>query len=739
MKRSMFTGRQNGIIMGSPVSAVLENLQNEKNARGAFVTGSVAAAGISMEGLSDQRVQMELQTAVENLETMVQNSVKGIKGYANLTVAQEEAAISAGVAAYAIKPYMSRDVSAAALAKFSNENTTVIGHGMATGQSDQRSIDMQAFDEKENKNAMVYSVAYNMQAARQDEFGEAFYPTVIVTPNNVGFNMSIRLMYVYDEVRRDLSGSLNKFNRKNVIKAVIDATILRNDQTKIVPVYRKSEPAAAQDSDRFFSADVGTTSMMVDGQPVTTGALAVGKKFSLLGISQTEALLSTGVQDQTDAIDSSVRLASIYLKLKGTVAGAPVVNVVKFNVEKLPLSDFNAAPQGNTRLLQLNFSSDSLYLTKNNLGVDGAPATLLANLGTNTVRLSAQLFGSVLQDKGDTQVTAGPIEVAKVTDDSGNVLDTQSGVGKTVASVFDEAEIVGYDLLAYRTNSNRRQRGQLIDTQYMNYLYTVPLLPPITALRPVGETETNDSALLSALITTTHGRTSNAAVTALLEARSFLREYTNTKDSINDAPEILGVARYLVTPAYLEETLDCVTNLDSLSSSDRTVDLQNLIQNKLRDMAFRLYVSSGYKAAADALYDGAAPKPCLIIGTDPILSRYLTLNGDLRLVGETIDYKLVSTLDSRMAGKIIFSFGMEPSFNSGVPNPMHFGNMAWKPELTLMMPMIRNGSNVMELTVQPSFRHVTNLPIMGSLDVLNIETVIASKVNVHVSGAALVP
>lgn len=731
MKRSLFTGRQGQSGLVSPVSIVLENLRAESNGRGAYVTGAIAQSAISMEGLSDQRVQVELQTAVENLESMVQNSVKGIKGYANLTVAQEQAAVSAGVAAYAIKPYMARDVSAASLSKFANDNNVVVGHGVASGISDARAIDMQAFDEKENKNAMVYSVAYNMQAARQDEFGEAFYPTVVVTPDNVGFTMSIRLMYVYDEVRRDLSGSLNKFNRKNVIKAVIDASILRNDQTKIVPVFRKTTPAAATDSDKFFSAEVGTTSVMVDGQSVVTGALAVGKKFSLLGISQTEALLTSGVQDQTDAIDSSVRLASVYMKLTGMSGTVAVTEVIKFNVEKLPLSDFNAAPQGNSRLLQLNFASDSLYLTKDHLAVDGSVASLLAPLGTNTVRVSASLFGSVLQDKGDTQLTAGGIEVAKVTDDSGNVLDTTAGAGKTVADVFVGAALVGYDLLAYRTNSNRRQRGQLIDTQYMNYLYTVPLLPPITALRPVGDTETNDSALLSALITTTHVRTSNAAVGALLDARNFLREFVNTKDSITDSPEILGVARYLVTPAFLEETLDCEVNLDSLNSSDRTADLQNLIQNKIRDMAYRLYTSSGYKAAADALYDGAAPKPTLIIGTDPILARYLTLNGDLRLLGETIDYKLVYTLDSRMSGKILFSFGMESSFNSGVPNPMHFGNMAWKPELTLMMPMVRNGSNVMELTVQPSFRHVNNLPIMGSLDVTNIQSVIASKVKIY--------
>lgn len=729
MNRSLFAPKRQGLALGSPVSQVLANLLNETNGRGQLVDRSLSHRVVSMEGLGDQAVRAQLDTAVENLQGLIDTSVKSLKEYANISIAQEEAGIAAGVVAGAVKGYMGRDVSPSALARFASENTHIIGHGQLSGTADRRSIDMQAFDEKENKNAMTYSVAYNLHAARQDEFGEAFYPTVVVTPDNVGFMMSIRLMYVYDEVRRDISGALNKFNRKNVIKAVIDATILRNDQTKIVPIYRKTTPAAATDSDANFAAEVGTTTLKLDNQDVTTGALKIGAKFSLIGISQTEALLTTGVMDQTDAVDSSVRLAAVYVKLQGATDAQD--EVFKFNVDKLPMSDFNVAPQGNSRMLSLNFMNSSLYLTKDTKKVDGNASALLSALGTNSARIGSNVTGYIIQDVGDTQVNATGVEVAKITDAAGNILSTTTGPGATAAAVFAGAVVIGYDLIAYRTNSNRRQRGQLIDTQYMNYLYTVPLLPPITALRPVGETETNDSALLSALITTTHVRTSNAAVTALLDAQQFLREFVNAADGVNDAPEILGVARFLVSPAYLEQELDTEINIDSLSTSDRALDLQNLIQNKLRDMAYRLYTTSGYKAAADALYDGAAPKPTLIIGTDPIIARYLTLNGDLRLLGETIDFKLVYTLDSRMTGKIIFSFGMESSFNSGVPNPMHFGNMAWKPELTLMMPMVRNGSNVMELTVQPSFRHVTNLPIMGVITVKNIEKVIASKVRIY--------
>ena len=37
----------------------------------------------------------------------------------------------------------------------------------------------------------------------------------------------------------------------------------------------------------------------------------------------------------------------------------------------------------------------------------------------------------------------------------------------------------------------------------------------------------------------------------------------------------------------------------------------------------------------------------------------------------------------------------------------------------------------MELTVQPSFRHVVNCPIMGYLQISNIDAVVASKVAVN--------
>ena len=198
-----------------------------------------------------------------------------------------------------------------------NSMISVIGNSGQDGAMDvrQKNLSLEAYDEKENRNAIAYSVAYNMQAARQDEFGEAFFPTVVVTPDNVGFMVSIRLHYVQEEVRRSLSGSVSDFGRKNILKAVVDPTILRNDQTLLMPIVRTG--GGSNDSTVNFvdPADVAPYSVNFDRQVVTTAPLKIGKKFDLLAISQNEALIAAGVLDQTDAIDSSVRLGAIYVKL----------------------------------------------------------------------------------------------------------------------------------------------------------------------------------------------------------------------------------------------------------------------------------------------------------------------------------------------------------------------------------------------------------------------------------------
>jgi hypothetical protein len=672
-----------------------------------------------------------LRQAVAGLRTMISRSRPEGNGVQTLTVAQEQAAIIAGVlGADPISAMSVQPASVSNLAKFASATTKIIGNDRIPDILEARPS-LEAFDDRSNKSLQNFSIAYNLEASRQHEFGEAFYPTVVVTPESVGFNVSIRLILTYSEVQRAASGAINNFNRQNVIRALIDASILAADHTRLIPVYRKAGTAnPATDSYTSFvdAAMVATKTLTIDDAPLTTSALAVGATFSLLGICQTDAMLAQGLNDQTDMIDSSVRLETVYVKL----TDGTTTEVFSFDTKNLPMADFNAAPQGNTKLMQLNFTTTALEFTANTKTVAGAASTLLAGMSTNVARIQVSMYGSLIQDVGTTTVNAQPVTVYAVNDVNGNALDKTTGAGATVAALFNGSAVIGYDLLAFRTNSNRRQRGKLLDTQELSYLYTVPLLPPITSLRPVTQSDSTDSQRLSDIITATRAQTANRAVTALLDARNLLEAYADQPDVVLNQPQLFGVASQLVTPAFLSESIDAAQKIDSLTSAQRAADLQAMLTNLIRDMATRLYVSSGYGPASEAMYEGQPPKTVVIIGTDPILYRYLTLTGDTRLMGDMFDYKIVMSYDSRMAGRIMFSFGHEASFNSGTVDPLHFGTMAWRPELTVMLPSWRSGSNPMELTVTPSYRHVNNLPVMGEILVSNISSVIGGKVAVGV-------
>ena len=727
MKSQMFSNKQRGA--GTQQATSLDNLigglRQELNQQGqSFANAAVSKSAMSMESI-DSAIEQDVMQSVSSLTTALEGIVSQHgQGFAKLTASQRNAAVAAGIVAGDIGTFLRAPIERNVAA---TESMSFIVPQGGDFSNKRMSAALEAYDERENKNAIVYSVAYNMQSARQDEFGETFFPTVVVTPDQVGFSVSIRLISVYDEVRRQITGDKDSFNKKNIIQAVIDPSILKNDMLKIVPVYR--DVAAQHFVDPTL---VAPANILLDGTTITTAPLAIGKTFSLLAISQTDALLETGLQDTTDSIDTAAALAALYVQLSGTVGGAAVNEVLKFNTLRLPTAVMNYSVQGNYRKMSLAFETSSLLVNEKTTDVTGAASALLSTVvaGKYSVRLAVSVSGYINLELADTNVFSSGVSVVSVSDVDGNVLSLTAGVGAQIAALFASAVTIGYDLDARRTNVNRRMRGQLLDTTFYNQVYAVPLRSPITVPRPLTLGDANDSTDLAALITATHIRTSNAAVEELLNTESYLAEFVQASTNVTlggVSPEILGVARFLVQPFYEHANLNIATQIDSIKSHERAADIQAVLVNKLRDMAYRMYRDSGYKAAADALNGGNSAVPTIIIGTDPVLSRYLTVTGDFRTLGNDFNVKVVSTLNKNMAGKIIMSFGVFDSGLEGVPNPMHFGNMAWKPELTLVLPLHRNGANSKELTVQPSFLHVTNLPIMSSLTVLGISDIVAAK------------
>jgi hypothetical protein len=707
------------------LGGLVQNLRRDLNTTGgaSFVESNVSQAAISMESMTDA-VSSNLQSSINRLETCLQQIMQSGKsmGLEQLTESAQQAGVVAGVMSGDINAWMRQKRTLPASSEFDR----YIGSNAGV---DRLSQAMEAYDEKENKNAAVYSVAYNMQAARQDEFGEALYPTVTVTPDQVGYTVSVHLVQVYNEVRRAASGALNDFRRRNIIHAVRDPSILQNDLTKIVPIH-----AVASQANFVDTTILTPRTVLLGDESLTTSALAFAKKFSLLGISQSAALLATGQQDSTDAIDTAVRLGAVYMHLFDANGANPDINeIIKFTTADLPMATFNHAVQGNYRLMQLNFTTSSLKVDSATKLVTGADSVILAGVATGsyTVRLGVTINGSVNMETADTELLTGAVTVVSVMDeDNVSYAPTDSAVSAIVA-LFTSAKLVGYDLDARRTNSNRRQRGQLLDVTVYNQTFAVPLLAPITVPRPLGQGDNTDASDLAALITATRIRTSNAAVTELLRVRDLLQAYVNNNDAIGNSPEILGVARFLVDPFFEEISVDIADITNSIKSAEKDADIQGALVSLIRSLVYRMYRDSGYKPAADALNGGVAQTPTVIIGTDPVLARYLSITGDPRLLGgDSFNVKIVSSLDIRVIGKIFVTFGAAEGATSGTPNPMQFGNMAWKPELTMVLPLHRNGANSKELTVQPSFLHITNLPVLGVINVTGLAELASAKTSI---------
>lgn len=709
MKFSQLTARRRN---QTPLEMLTESVQRTISARGAagLLAPDIARRAVALES-ADADVLARMDGAAEDLNAALESICATAPAFGKS--GNSAAATVAGILASAPRDYLAHSFPTA-----SADGQAVVP---AQGGVSRLSQALEAYDERDNKNATAYSVAYNFQAARQDELGELFFPTVVVTPEQVGYSVTIDLVEVQNDIKRSTSGALENYGRRNIIQGLRDGSVLENEQTRIYPVAR------AENADKLVPQSLlARKSVTVLGEVIETAPLLFGKKLSLLGISQTDSMLASGVAGATDQVDTAVVLDNVYLQVQN--AGGTTKELFVFPVARNPGATFNQAIQGNYRQMVVNFSTRSLMINKAKKTASGTDSTLLAAIASGDwkVNLSVDVNGQVNLDTSETSLNASDVTVHSVEDSTGNQYAPTDAAVQAIVELFVGAKLLSFDLLAYRSNLNRRQRGQLLNLNRFSQTYAIPLLAPVTILRPSGAGDATDTSDLGALIAATRIRTSNAAVKELLASDAALAAFVDGREHIGNVPEILSIARFLVQPYYKKLEFDAALATNSLRSQDRAKDIQAALLSVIRDEVYKAYRDSGYKAAADSLNGGASAHPMVIVGTDQVLSRYLWVEGDMRTLGIDFEMKVASSQNKDMAGKIFISFG-QPEASNGVPNPLHFGNMGWRPELTLVLPLTRDGQFSKELTVQPAFRHVTNLPVLIRIDVKNLSETAVKK------------
>ena len=703
------TGRQEDTSYTGKVLSAVRTVLNDVKSTTSLVEVS---RNLGLESMNDGMIG-QLNTALQTMEQRTASMVARL-GIEGISTQQQTSMVAAAIASADLRTFAGRGLSMESIEGAKG----VVGSAVMSDAFANRLPAMEAYDESNNRDSVVYTVAYNFLAAKQNDFGEAFYPTHVVSNDNVGVTVSLRLIQVYDDIKRNVNGALARFNRKNIVKALIDSTILKNEMTRVVPVVRPASLANFVDP-----ALVPAAAVVLEGESINTAPLKVGVEMDIIGLSQTDTLLAAGIMDRTDGLDRSINLQNVYIQV-----GA---DVLSYNVSNLATSNFLAQPQENYKRHALNFNSHSLVVNKSKKRADNTNLVELADVVTEDLilQLKINMTGTVNIEEGGLVVYGNSVKIEKAFDANGVELALTHAKVAPLVTKFATAEIFGYTLKAYRNNLSKRQRGQLLDTTYQNQTWTLPLRSPVSVIRPPNADSQTDSGDLASLVAATFVRTSNEAVTTLLETAALLKEFVDSRVPTSLAPDLFGVARELVEPTYIGETLDVNAVINSVSSHEKAADIQAVLAQKIRDIGSRLYRDSGFQAVVETKVAGIDGEPTIIVGTDPMTARYLMVDGDTRLTGPTFNYKVVTTSDERMQGKLVIALGY-PDQTEGTLNPIHFGYMLWSPEATIVIPQARGDQISKELTVMPRFRHITNVPVMGMVEVKNIPDVVSKKISI---------
>lgn len=595
--------------------------------------------------------------------------------------------------------------------------TSAFGVAGSMDYRDAHAWTMEAFDNKNLTDFLPYSIAFNIYGQRQDEFSELLFKTFVVPPEQAGVEITASRLLVYRDQNHTSASGYN-MNKRNLIEAHVDHTLLEDESTRLVPV---ADSNGDNDAALVPATLVATSYLQLGGVSVPTRPIKIGVPVDLIKISQYQPLVGAGLQfDNQDSVDSAIRLEDIVVNTG--VANAPAV---VFNTITLPGHQFQRALTGNYREMNLNFETQGLVLQSTSKAVDGTSPAAFASIPAGwTITLGVSINGKVNVEKGNCTLTASSLVVTGAYDANGNPQSLTSGSGAAVVTALAAYSVAGYDLLVNRTNSNRRTRGLRIDTTLVRERYYIPLAAPISVARPNDPWQQQQATDLKAIVTTARIRNDNNALTALFNIVDALQAYVTApfKAGEDDSAAVGGLGRLLVTPYFQNVTFDLVTALNSTSSSNKAEDIQGALVNKIRDVAFDMLQKSLYQPALEAQLGGPAAKPILFVGTDQVLIRWLMVTGDDRTFTPMFDSAIVKeSLDSRMYGKIFLTF-VRP--DAAQPDLLSFGAHIWSTELVSTLQVTRSGeSNAIETMVQPRTLHINMMPVCAMITVTGLSTV----------------
>ena len=716
-------------ILGNAMELAKKNIAERKFTNTNLIA-DYSAGNISNESaVIGGQLTNDLNATVDNVINSLELSLES--GGIQFTDAQKAAARM--IAPYAFNPanYAERmeqlkDVSVRGTYKtFGIESMGV--EDSITSADLKNVISNEAYDGQKVSNAVYFSIAYNLGAARQDEFAETFFPTITIDPLQSGVNVTIEFTSLFNEFNRSITGAPDKFDRVPVIKSLYNNEIFGTDKNKLVPVYRES------DNKDFFLHDYKFLDKST-GADITTAPLKFGKKLSLLGISQTDELVAKGLMDNTDSLDRTINLEKIFFSMANNDDSK--TDVFAFDAQILPVKGFVANPQDHHKSMLLNVKTDGLAINISTFKTaKGATSQVLEEAVASTYNNYKLIFEVAIS--GDANVMEGNVELSavkmalkEIRDAAGDVVPTSDGAYAALKKYADKAKLVGYTLEAYRTNSNIRTRGRLVTNEAYSHIYNVPLRSGVTALYPINNTTgtDNDAGTLTSQVLLAGVMTSAYAVKKLVEFSNNMHMFS--QNGVLDTVSYEGVSGFLVNPWYRNQSFELSSIVDSIQSGNRDLDIRSALRARIRNEIMDMYAQSNYGAAFEILRGNLGGNIGVIVGTDPYIKALLCSDGNTFTLSDGFEVKVVSTLNASVSGKVFITFGVFDANRNTTPNPLNFGNCIWSPTVSYEVTKTHGGAVSRELHNNPRFLHIIHLPIMSVFNITDVQSVF-NKIPLH--------
>lgn len=696
------------------------NLENDL-ADGVFATAKDLGATIGLESFGEKEDKHAASNVYKTLQTMA--TKLGFEHYIseNPRVAENQltAAFLGTVAAANPDAYIKALRGVSKLIP-SNESVKTIEHSFSGPAGSlqvfdaegAKSMGLENYNEKSQRDFRVVTVGYNLAASRQDEFSERIYPTTVINPIEGGVVQVLPYIAVMKDVHHAVNGARWKNEEVNMVEAYRDPSILDDNATDLIPAI---DPAG---SNLAFFVDPALVPVetVVNEQnlSIETAPLKPGTKLDLIGNSNANLLISQGMLEVSDTIDPAGRLKALYVKIQD--------KVVKFKVDRMPRAVFQPDLIGDTRGARIDFWTDDLTISSVTRTIDGVQTAAMQELEQRewVLRLSVDFTGNISLSKGDSRFNYGSAEVAAILNSDRRAIDTTAGDGKTLVDSIGELELIGFELHTRFTNTNRRQRGHLLQTRALQFRHPIPMHAPVTLPLSTMDEE-GPGEVVKALTVNTNIRNSNNAVKTLLNYLAQLKELTGNGFNRPVINVYEGALAAVMRPTYHYETMHLPDMIDTLKSKDRWDDVCSAILNKVKGILFPAYRNSNIEAAFRVISGNQDERPMFLFCSDKEIANYLMTKGDDRTLGAYLEYDIVSTNNELFDGKLV----VVPTRKTPVENDiLSFGQFFYVSTIIADLPISRGGHQISrEIAAIPFNLHINNIPFALEFDVTGFEEV----------------